>query len=66
MTWAEKYKEQAKNKEHFKEMTDFFEGAEDQIQISEMAVIFVLSPQYERSDICLALKAVERDKGWRP
>lgn len=66
MTFAQKYENGAQNLEHYREMVKWFGGAEDKEQLRDRTMLYILAPQYHRADICLALKAVERDKGWRP
>ena len=65
-SFIKQYKDQAKNADHYREMTEFFSGAEDQDMLLDRSMLYILGSKYERADICLALKAVERDKGWIP
>lgn len=64
MTWVDRYKHAAIDRDRYEEMIKFLSDAEDVTTLHGRTIVFILNLKYERSDICLALKAIERDKGW--
>jgi hypothetical protein len=56
---------QAQKKNLFKGMVSFLSNAETKDELEKAAVLFVLDTQYPRADICLALKTIKLEKGWR-
>lgn len=61
-----RYAPQAKDVWKFTQMVGFFREAETHDEMKRISVMmFIPDLSYERADICLALKVVELEKGWR-
>lgn len=52
------------NPEKYNQMVGTFRMAESKEEMEKLALAYIRDMSYARSDICLALKAVEKEKGW--
>jgi uncharacterized damage-inducible protein DinB len=62
----DRYKDGAKNPEKFERMIRMVgEGAETKADMEKMIMMFFATDMsYHRADICLAMKVIEKDRGW--
>ena len=57
-------RQQAQDQAKYDRMVKLFSNAETKEDLERMAVLYIVDMSYPRVDIALALKAVEREKGW--
>ena len=64
--YFQQYVRQAKNAWHFTVMVRTLRETQSKPEMERVAIpLFITDMNYDRSDICLALKCVEFEKGWR-
>lgn len=58
-------REFATNKDKFDGMLKVLSNATSKDELEKMSMLYVLDMSYPREDICLALKTIEVERGWR-
>ena len=58
------FRAQAEQPEKYDRMIKLLSAAETKEDMERVAVLYIMDMSYPRADIALAVKAVERDKGW--
>ncbi len=61
----QRYKAGAKDEDALIRMVTVCGAAENQKELNAAATMYILDMSYERSDICLAMKIIEIERGWR-
>ncbi len=62
----QRYKDAAKDIDNVITMvTVFHNGSDSPKEMNKIAMAYIMDPSYERADICLSLKIVEIENGWR-
>jgi hypothetical protein len=60
-----RYSPQAKDYGRYAQMIIIFRNAESKEELNNLSILYIMDMSFERADICLALKTVEFEKGWR-
>lgn len=53
------------NKEKYDRMVKLLSQADSKAELESMSMLYVMDMSFPREDICLALKTIEQEKGWR-
>lgn len=56
--------QQPENEKQYERMVTAFSVADSKELMEKFALLYVMDRSYSRADICLAMKAVEIEKGW--
>ena len=60
-----RYVRNAKNPWKFTQMVKIMRMAQDEDDLKNISITFIVDLSFERADICLALKCVETERGWK-
>jgi len=58
-------RDHAENPEKYDRMVKFFSRAETKDDLTGASLLYVMDMSFSRADICLALKRIELERGWR-
>lgn len=58
------FRQQAQDHEKYDRMVKLLGNAATKEDMEQAALLFIMDLSYPRADIVLAIKAVEREKGW--
>ena len=61
---TDRYRKEAQDLEKYDQMVTLLSNAQSKEELEGMAVLYIMDMNFPRPDICLALKAIEHEKGW--
>ena len=66
VTKEDRYRKQAEDKDRYDQMRTLLQDFDDKPTMNQAAMLFFFPDlSYPRADICLVMKSIEMEKGWR-